>query len=150
MEIVARNKKANFQYEIIERFEAGIALTGTEVKSLRNRNVSINESYARLQGDEIYLYGMNINPYGQGNRLNHEPTRVRKLLLHRREINRLIGKIQTKGLTIIPLAIYFNKRGLAKLGLCVAKGKRMVDKREKIKKETIERDLRRAVLKKLE
>lgn len=145
MDIIARNKKANFQYEILEKLEAGIVLTGTEVKSLRNRKVSINESYAKFRNDEMYLFGMNISPYEQGNRSNHDPTRVRKLLLRRREINRLIGKVQLKGLTIIPTSVYFNKRGIAKLELCLARGKRIIDKREKIKKKTIERDIRRAM-----
>lgn len=148
MDIIARNKKANFQYEILEKFEAGIVLTGTEVKSLRNRKVSINESYAKFRNNEMYIFGMNISPYEQGNRSNHDPTRVRKLLLHRREINRLIGKVQLKGLTIIPISVYFNKRGIAKSELCVARGRRIIDKREKIKKKTIERDIRREMLNK--
>ena len=146
MSTIAKNKKAGFLYEFIEKFEAGISLKGTEVKSLRNRKVNINDGYAKFRNNELYIIGINISPYEQGNRANHDPLRDRKLLLHRREIKRLIGKTQTKGLTIIPTAIYFNKRGIAKLELSLARGKTKVDKREKIKKRTIERDIRREML----
>ena len=146
MSIIARNKKAGFLYEFIEKFEAGIVLKGTEVKSLRNRKVTLNDGYAKFRNNEMYVIGMNISPYEQGNRQNHEPTRERKLLLHRREIKRLIGKVQTKGLTVIPTAVYFNKRGVAKLELGLGRGKSKADKREKIKKRTVERDIRRAML----
>lgn len=146
MSIIAKNKKAGFLYEFLEKVEAGIALKGTEVKSLRNRKVNINDGYAKFRNNEMYVIGMNISPYEQGNRANHDPLRDRKLLLHRREIKRLSGKVQTKGLTVIPTAVYFNKRGFAKLELCLGKGKSKVDKREKIKKRTVERDIRRAML----
>ncbi len=148
MEIVAKNKKAGFLYEIIERIEAGVVLKGTEVKSLRNRKVNISDGYARFIHNEMYVTGINISPYEQGNRENHAPTRERKLLLHRREIKRLFGKVQIKGLTIIPTAIYFNKRGIAKIELGLGKGKNKVDKREKIKKRTVDRDIRRTMLQK--
>jgi len=145
MSVIAKNKKAGFLYEFLDRVEAGIALKGTEVKSLRNKKVNISDGYARFRGDEIYLVGVNISPYEQGNRANHEPVRDRKLLLHRREIKRLSGKVQTKGLTLIPTAVYFNKRGIAKVELRLCKGKSKADKREKIKTRTVERDIRRAM-----
>jgi SsrA-binding protein len=146
MSIIAKNKKAGFQYEFLEKVEAGIMLKGTEVKSLRNRKVSINDGYAKFRNNELYIIGMNISPYEQGNRANHDPLRERKLLLHKREIKRLSDKAQAKGLTIIPTSVYFNKRGIAKLELCLSRGKSKIDKREKIKKRTIERDIRRAML----
>ena len=146
MSIIAKNKKAGFLYEFIEKFEVGIVLKGTEVKSLRNRKVTINDGYAKFRNNEMYVIGINISPYEQGNLQNHEPTRDRKLLLHKREIKRLISKVQTKGLTVIPTSLYFNKRGIAKLELGLGRGKSKVDKREKIKKRTVERDIRREML----
>ncbi|MGR3220630.1 MAG: SsrA-binding protein SmpB [Candidatus Anammoxibacter sp.] len=148
MSIIAKNKKAGFLYEFIERFEVGIILKGTEVKSLRNKKVNINDGYAKFRNNEMYVVGINISHYEQGNLQNHEPTRDRKLLLHKREIKRLIGKVQTKGLTVIPTLLYFNKRGIAKLELALGRGKSKVDKREKIKKRTVERDIRRVMLEK--
>ena len=148
MSVIAKNKKAGFLYEFLEKFEAGIELKGTEVKSLRNHKVSINEAYAKFKKDEIFIVGMNISPYEQGNRENHDPIRDRKLLMHRREIKRLAGKVQTKGFTIVPIAIYFNKRGIAKLELCLGRGKNKADKREKVKKRMVERDIRREMLNK--
>ena len=146
MSIIAKNKKAGFLYTFLETFEAGIVLKGTEVKSLRNKKVNISDGYAKFRNNEMFVVGMNISPYEQGNRANHEPARDRKLLLHRCEIKRLAGKVQTKGLTIIPIALYFNKRGIAKLELSLGKGKSFADKREKIKKRTLERDIRREML----
>lgn len=142
MEVIAKNRKAYFQYEILEKFEAGIVLTGTEVKSIRNKDVSINESFAHIEKAEIFLHEMHIGLYKQGNRQNHEPKRVRKLLLHKREINRIIGKVKQKGFTIIPLSLYF-KEGRVKVELALARGKTTVDKREDIKKRTIEREIQR-------
>ncbi len=144
MEIVATNKKARFNYEIIEKIEAGISLKGTEVKSVRNKNVSIGESYAQIKGNEVFLHNLHISPYEQGNRENHDPIRVRKLLLHKHEIKKLVNKIQLKGLSLVPLSIYL-KRGKIKIGLAVGRGKRLVDKRESIKKRTIEREIDRIV-----
>ncbi len=144
MEIVSTNRKARFNYHILEKIEAGISLKGTEVKSIRNKNVSIEESHAQIRNDEVFLYNLHISPYEQGNRENHEPKRTRKLLLHRREIKKLIVKTQQKGLSLIPLSIYI-KRGIIKLELAVARGKRLVDKREAIKKKTIEREIARIV-----
>ena len=144
MEIVSTNKKARFNYEIIEKIEAGIALKGTEVKSIRNRNVSIGESYAQIKDNEVFLHNLHISPYEQGNRENHDPIRVRKLLLHKREIKKLAAKTQQKGLSLIPLSIYLRK-GKIKVELGIGRGKRLVDKREAIKKKTIEREIGRIV-----
>ncbi len=144
MEIVSTNKKARFNYEIIEKIEAGIALKGTEVKSIRNRNVSIGESYAQIRENEVFLHNLHISPYEQGNRENHDPIRVRKLLLHKQEIKKLVAKTQQKGLSLVPLSIYLRK-GKIKVELGIGRGKRLVDKREAIKKKTIEREIERIV-----
>ena len=144
MEIVSTNKKARFNYEIIEKIEAGIALKGTEVKSIRNRNVSIGESYAQIKENEVFLHNLHISPYEQGNRENHDPIRVRKLLLHKREIKKLVARTQQKGLSLVPLSIYLRK-GKIKVELGIGRGKRLVDKRESIKKKTIEREIERIV-----
>ena len=121
--VVATNRKAYHDYFIEEKFEAGVILRGTEVKSLREGRVNLQDSYASLDGDEIYLQHCHISRYSHGNLSNHDPLRKRKLLLHRKEINKLMGKTQLKGLTIVPLRIYFSKRGLAKVELALAKGK---------------------------
>ncbi len=144
MGIVATNRKARFNYEILEKIEAGISLKGTEVKSIRNKNVSIEESYAQIKNEEVFLHNLHISPYEQGNRENHDPIRVRKLLLHRHEIKKLIAKIQQKGLSLVPLSIY-TKNGIIKVELAVGRGKRLVDKRESIKKKAIEREIARIV-----
>ncbi len=146
MEIVSTNKKARFNYEIIEKIEAGISLKGTEVKSVRNKNVSIAESYAQIKDNEVFLHNLHLSPYEQGNRENHDPIRVRKLLLHKQEIKKLVSKIQLKGLSLVPLSIYLRK-GKIKVELAVGRGKRLVDKRESIKKRTIEREIDRIVKK---
>ncbi len=146
MEIVATNKKARFNYEIIEKIEAGISLKGTEVKSIRNKNVSIGESYAQIKENEVFIHNLHISPYEQGNRENHDPIRVRKLLLHKHEIKKLVNKIQLKGLSLVPLSIYLRK-GKLKVELAIGRGKRLVDKRESIKKRTIEREIDRIVKK---
>ncbi len=144
MEIVSTNKKARFNYEIIEKIEAGIALKGTEVKSIRNRNVSIGESYAQIKDNEVFLHNLHISPYEQGNRENHDPIRVRKLLLHKREIKKLVAKTQQKGLSLVPLSIYLRK-GRIKVELGIGRGKRLVDKRETLKKKSVEREIERIV-----
>ncbi len=144
MDIITKNRKAYFQYEILEKIEAGIVLTGTEVKSIRNRDVSINESFAHIENGEVFIYEMHIGQYKQGNRQNHDPKRVRKILLHKREINKIIGKVKQKGYTLIPLSLYF-KEGRVKVELAFARGKTSVDKREDIKKRTIEREIQRAM-----
>jgi SsrA-binding protein len=144
MEIVSTNKKARFNYEIIEKIEAGISLKGTEVKSVRNKNVSIGESYAQIKNNEVFLHNLHISPYEQGNRENHDPIRVRKLLLHKQEIKKLVSKIQLKGLSLVPLSIYL-KKGKIKIELAVGRGKRLVDKRESLKKRAVDREIARVV-----
>ena len=140
---VARNPRATHDYHILDSWETGIVLTGTEVKSLRNGKASIKEAYARLRNGEVFLEGMNITPYEQGNRYNHNPVRTRKLLLHRREIERLVGAVEQKGLSLIPLELYFS-RGKAKVSLGLGRGKKQHDKREDLKKRIAERESARA------
>ncbi|MFH1562018.1 MAG: SsrA-binding protein SmpB [Nitrospirota bacterium] len=142
--VICSNRKARYEYEILETFEAGISLKGTEVKSLRNSQANLTDSLARVEKGEVFLFNCHISQYPFGNIANHEPTRVRKLLLKRQEINRLIGKTQEKGLTLIPLRIYF-KRGKAKVELGLAKGKKLYDKREVIKKREHDQEIRRAM-----
>lgn len=142
---VCRNRKAGFRFEILEKFECGIALVGSEVKSLRERNASIEEAYARIDDAGIWLVGAHIAAYPFARTRNHEPTRSRRLLLHTREIRRLRPKVELKGLTLVPLSIYFNDRGLAKLSLALVRGKTLGDKRETLKKREHQRDMDRAV-----
>lgn len=136
---VAENRRARFDYHIEETFEAGIMLTGTEVKSLRFGEGSIAESYATIEKGEAWLINSNVPEFSHGNRFNHEPKRPRKLLLHEREIDRLQGAVERKGMTLVPLSIYFNSRGRAKVELALARGKNAADKRQTIK----ERDWKR-------
>ncbi len=140
--IVCKNKRAWHEYEIMEAVEAGMALLGTEVKSMREGRVNLKDAYAKVQGDEVFLVEAHISPYSHGNISNHDPLRPRKLLLHKREIRRLGGKVQERGLTLIPLQIYF-KGGKAKVELGLARGKRLYDKRAAIKKRDENRDLAR-------
>ena len=140
LRVVADNRKARFNYFIDETFEAGLALTGTEVKSLRQGKATIAESYADARGDEIWLINSNIPEYLQANRFNHAPKRPRKLLLHRRQINKLVGAVEREGMTLIPLKLYFNEKGRAKLELALARGKKLYDKREAQKKRSWERE----------
>ncbi len=132
-EVVAQNRKARFDYFIEETFEAGLQLTGTEVKSLRGGRSTIAESYVTEQGGEAWLVNANIPLYASGNRYNHEPKRPRKLLLHKSQINKLIGAIQREGRTVVPLQVYFNGQGRAKIEIALAKGKQAHDKRQTIK-----------------
>ena len=141
---VARNPKATHDYHILETWEAGIVLTGTEVKSLRSGKASIKEAYARTARGEVFLEGVNITPYEQGNRYNHDPVRTRKLLLHRREIEKLIGAVEQKGLTLVPLELYF-KNGPAKVVIALGRGKKLHDKRDDLKRRAVERETARAV-----
>jgi SsrA-binding protein len=138
--LVAQNRKARHDYFIGDTFEAGIVLTGTEVKSLRGGGVQITESYADPRGGELWLVNAHIPEYGGGNRFNHEPRRPRKLLLHKREIEKMIGAVTRERMTIVPLELYFNERGRAKLQLGLAKGKTKGDKRETIKERDWKRD----------
>src|SRR3990167_3477377 len=142
--IIATNRKAHFNYEILERYEAGLSLVGSEVKSLREGKANLSDAYAIIRNDEAFLLNCHINPYSHANLLNHEPLRTRKLLLHRHEIQKLIGKTQEKGLTLIPLRLYF-KKGKAKVELGVAKGKKLYDKRETIKRREINREMEKAM-----
>lgn len=147
MKILAANRAASHLYEFLETFEAGLALQGSEVKSARDGRISLKESYAEVRNNEIYLVKCHISPYEAANIFNHEPERDRKLLLHRREIKRLTGKIQEKGLTVIPLKIYSNKKGLIKIELALARGKKEYEKRETLKKRDTEREIRAALKK---
>lgn len=144
IKIVAENRKARHDYHIHETYEAGIALTGTEVKSLRAGKANLKDSYARIDHAEIMLYNLHISPYEQGNRFNHEPLRTRKLLMHRYEINKLIGKTKEKGYTLVPLKLYFT-RGKAKVELALATGKKMYDKRQDMAERDAKREMDRAV-----
>jgi len=143
--VVATNRKAFHDYHIEERLEAGIVLKGTEVKSLREGQVNLRDSYASVDRGELVLHHCHISPYSHGNIMNHDPVRPRKLLLHRKEINKLLGKTQQKGLTLVPLRIYFSPRGLAKVELALAKGKKQYDRREAIKAREVGREVERAI-----
>ena len=138
--IIADNRKARFNYEILDSFEAGISLTGTEVKSLRSGKATIGDSYAGPSGEEFLLVNADIPEYLQANRFNHERKRPRKLLLHKRQINKLIGAVQRDGLTVVPMKLYFNERGRAKVELALARGKTHADKRETEKKRDWQRE----------
>lgn len=141
---IAVNRRARHNYHIEETVEGGLVLTGTEVKALRAGRASLQEAFARVERDEVWIYHMHIPPYEAGNIFNHDPMRTRKVLLHRREVIRLFGKAQQKGYTLIPMRLYF-KRGLAKVELAVARGKREYDKRETIARREAQREIERAV-----
>ncbi len=143
--LIANNKKARYEYFIEETLEAGIVLKGTEVKSIRLGKANIKESYAQIKNGEVFIQGMHISPYEMGNRYNVDPLRTRKLLLSKREIKRLIGYVQQKGLTLIPLKLYINGKGLVKLELGVARGKKIYDKRQDIAKRDAKRRVDRAM-----
>ena len=138
--VVAENRRARFEYSIDEVFEAGIALTGTEVKSLRFGEGSIGDSYAEVKNGELWLVNSNVPEFSHGNRYNHEPKRPRKLLLHAREVDRFTGAVERKGMTLVPLSVYFNGRGRAKVELALAKGKNAADKRQTVKDRDWKRD----------
>jgi len=142
IKIIATNRKANFEYSILNKYESGIVLTGTEVKSMRDSKVNIQDAYGRLINNEVWLVNSNISEYKYGNINNHEPLRNRKLLLNKREIRKIKQELQEKGLTLVPLKIYF-KGSLIKLEIGIAKGKKLFDKRESIKKREVERKLSR-------
>ena len=141
---ICSNKKAFHEYHIEERFEAGMVLTGTEVKSLRMGKANLSDAFALVRGGEAFLHNLHISPYDFGNRQNHDPERVRKLLLHKNEILRLFGKVREQGYTLIPLRLYF-KEGKVKVELGLAKGKKLYDKREDLKKKDMKRDLAQAM-----
>lgn len=143
--VIATNKKAYRDYFLSEMRECGIELKGGEVKSVRAGNVNFKDAFARVEGDEVFLHNLHIDPYKQASFMNDEPDRARRLLLHKREIKKFLGAVTLKNVALIPTKIYFNKRGLVKIELALAKGKKIYDKRETIKKRNIERDLKRAV-----
>ena len=144
MKMVANNKKAYHDYFIEEKYECGIALHGTEVKSLRMGKCSIKEAFIRIENGEVFVYGMHISPYEKGNIFNKDPLRVKKLLMHKQEIRKLLGKIKEKGYTLVPLQVYFS-RGKAKAEIGLARGKKLYDKREDIAKKDARREAERAV-----
>ncbi|MCL6612593.1 MAG: SsrA-binding protein SmpB [Peptococcaceae bacterium] len=140
---VTVNRRARHEYHIIETFEAGIELKGTEVKSLRAGKANLQDSFARVENGELLLYNMHISPYDQGNRFNHEPKRARRLLMHKQEVLRLLGKVREKGFSLIPLRVYF-KNGWAKVELALARGKKLYDRREDIAERDARREMERA------
>ena len=142
MKVIATNKKAYHNYEIFDSYEAGISLLGSEVKSIREGKISLKEGYAEIKRGEVYLLNCNISPYAPANRFNHEPRRERKLLLHRRQIKRLIGKTKEKGFTLVPTKVLINDKGKVKVEIALAKGKRAYQKKEAIKERDLERELR--------
>ncbi|MBA2687517.1 MAG: SsrA-binding protein SmpB [Gemmatimonadaceae bacterium] len=143
-ESIAKNRRARFDYAILDTWEAGIVLTGSEVKSLRDGKANISDAYAILKDGEVYLLNLHVSPYEKASFFNHEPTRTRKLLLHKKEIKKMIGSVERQGLTLIPLELYF-KRGRAKVAIALGKGKQMHDKRQDLKRKDDERDMQRAV-----
>lgn len=142
VKVVARNKKALHEYHVEDTFEAGIVLTGTEIKSIRQGRINLKDSYAQINQGEVFLLNMHISPFEQGNRFNHDPTRTRKLLLHKREIAKLIGLTKQKGYTLVPLDLHL-KNGFAKIQLALAKGKKLHDKRQAVAKRDADREIRR-------
>ncbi|MDO8631281.1 MAG: SsrA-binding protein SmpB [Phycisphaerales bacterium] len=144
-ETVCTNRKAGFRFEILEKIECGIALLGSEVKSIRDRNASIDEAYVRIDGEELWLIGAHIAPYTFANTQNHEPLRKRKLLVHKHEIRKLRPKVEQKGLTLVPMRIFFNTRGLAKVTIALARGKTLGDKRQTLKTREHKREMDRAM-----
>jgi SsrA-binding protein len=146
--VIAENRKANFDYHILETFEAGIVLLGTEIKAIREAGISLRESFCKVQGSEVFLWNAHIAPYSHRGSADHDSTRTRKLLLKRQEINKLIGKTVEKGLTLVPLRMYY-KKGRAKLVVALARGKNVIDKRDTIRKREVDRETRAAVKTKL-
>lgn len=145
-ELIARNKRARHDYEVLDTWEAGIVLTGTEVKALRDGRANLTDAFGIVNAGEVYLLNLHIGAYGQGNVFNHEPTRTRKLLLHKREIRRLIGAVERQGLTLVPLDLYF-RRGRVKTRLALVRGKQQHDKREDLKRRDAEREIARVLRK---
>jgi SsrA-binding protein len=144
-QLIAENRKARFDFEILETFEAGMALRGTEVKAIREGGVNLRDSFCRLEGGEAFLLNAHIGQYSHGGSASHDPVRPRKLLLHRNELNKLLGKTTTKGLTIVPLRMFFSKKGRIKVSIGLAKGKKVYDKRETIKRREQQRETRAAI-----
>lgn len=144
-QLAAENRKARHDYHLLESFEAGIVLMGTEIKAIREGRANLRESYCRLNGGEAFLLNAHIGQYSHGGSASHDPLRPRKLLLHRTELNKLLGKTTERGLTIVPIKLFFNKKGKAKLEIALAKGKKTIDKRETIRRREAERETRAAI-----
>ena len=144
-EAIVTNRKAFKDFDVMETIECGVELKGSEVKSIRDGRINLNDSFARLDKGQFFLYNSHISPYAQASYMNVEPTRVRKLLLHKKQITRLTGQLTQKGLTLIPLKVYFNARGFAKIELALCKGKKLYDKREDLKKRETDLEMRRAM-----
>ncbi|MHC1707225.1 MAG: SsrA-binding protein SmpB [Bacteroidales bacterium] len=142
-QVQIKNKKAEYQYFLFDTFSAGLVLTGTEIKSIREGKVNLTDSYCMFKGDELFVINLHISEYTLGTHYNHEPKRDRKLLLNRRELKKLLTKIKEKGFTIIPVVLYVNEKGLAKIDIALAKGKKMFDKRESIKQKDTQREMDR-------
>jgi SsrA-binding protein len=142
--VIARNRRARHDYHILDSWEAGLVLTGTEVKALRDGHASMADAYGVVKDGEVFLLNLHISPYERGNVFNHEPTRTRKLLLHKREIRKLIGSVERQGLTLVPLELYF-RNGVAKVSIALGKGKKLHDKRDDARRREDERDMQRAV-----
>ena len=142
---IAENRKATHDFFILEKYEAGIVLTGTEMKSIRKRRVNLKDSYGTIRNGELFLDGVHISPFEQGNIYNHEPLRTRKLLMHKREIMKLIGRIKEEGLTLVPISLYINDKGKVKIELALAKGKKLYDKRDSQAKKEADRQIERAL-----
>jgi SsrA-binding protein len=140
--LIVSNRKARHEYEVLETWEAGMVLQGTEVKALRQGRANLQDSFARIDGGELWLYNLHISPYEHGNRFNHDPLRPRKLLLHTRELRKLLGQVEQKGLTLVPLDLHF-RRGVAKVTLALARGKKLHDKRDDLKRRDAEREMQR-------
>jgi SsrA-binding protein len=140
--LIVSNRRARYEYHILDTFEAGLVLQGTEVKSLRDGRANLQDAFASFNRGELWLHNLHISPYEAGNRFNHDPLRPRKLLLHRRELRRLVGQAEQKGLTLVPLDLHF-RNGVAKVSLALAKGKKLHDKRDDVKKRDAEREMAR-------
>ena len=140
--VVAKNRKARHEFHVLQTWEAGLVLQGTEVKSLRDGKANLADAYARIDGGELWLYNMHVSPYEAGNRFNHDPLRRRKLLMHRSELRRLVGEVEQKGLTLVPLDVHFSG-GIAKVDRALVRGKKLHDKRETVKKKDVEREIKR-------
>ena len=140
--VVARNRRARHEYHVLQTWEAGLVLQGTEVKSLRDGKATLADAYARMDGGELWLYNMHVSPYEAGNRFNHDPLRRRKLLMHRSELRRLVGEVEQKGLTLVPLDVHFSG-GVAKVDLALVRGKKLHDKRDTLRERAVARDMER-------
>ena len=142
--VVARNRRARHEYHVLQTWEAGLVLQGTEVKSLRDGKANLVDAYARMDGGELWLYNMHISPYESANRFNHDPLRRRKLLMHRSELRRLVGEVEQKGLTLVPLDVHFSG-GIAKVDLALVRGKKLHDKRDTLRERAVARDMERGI-----